>query len=67
MEVNYVLNMVQHVHMNAAVCDQMDILQYIFHHNKQNVSENLRWTVRDEHGNTPLHLGKLKNIKNNLI
>jgi ankyrin repeat protein len=43
---------------DAAVCDQMEILKYIFHHNKQNSSEKLRWTVRDEQGNTPLHLGK---------
>jgi ankyrin repeat protein len=43
---------------DAAVCDQMDVLKYIFHHNKQNSSEKLRWTVRDEQGNTPLHLGK---------
>jgi len=41
---------------DAAVCDQMEILKYIFHH-----SEKLRWDVRDELGNTPLHLGK-KNI-----
>jgi ankyrin repeat protein len=45
---------------DAAVCDQTEILQYIFHHNKQNFSEKLRWTVRDEQGNTPLHLGKKK-------
>jgi len=43
---------------DAAVCDQMEILKYIFHHNNQNSSEKLRWTVRDEQGNTPLHLGK---------
>jgi ankyrin repeat protein len=43
---------------DAAVCDQMEILKYIFHHNKGNISEKLRWTVRDEQGNTPLHLGK---------
>jgi len=40
---------------DAAVCDQMETLKYIFHHNKP---EKLRWTVRDEQGNTPLHLGK---------
>ncbi len=43
---------------DAAVCDQMEVLKYIFHHNKQKFSEKLRWTVRDEQGNTPLHLGK---------
>ncbi len=43
---------------DAAVCDQMEILKYIFHHNKQNSFEKLRWNVRDEQGNTPLHLGK---------
>jgi ankyrin repeat protein len=43
---------------DAAVCDQMEILKYIFHHNKGNISEKLRWTVRDEQGNTPLQLGR---------
>jgi ankyrin repeat protein len=48
---------------DAAVCDQVEILKYIFHHNKQNFSEKLRWTVRDEQGNTPLHLGNKKQTK----
>ena len=39
---------------DAAVCDQMEILKYIFHLHQQNI----RWTIRDEQGNTPLHLGK---------
>ena len=39
---------------DAAVCDQLEIVKYLFHPNKQ----KLRWTVRDEQGNTPLHLGK---------
>jgi ankyrin repeat protein len=47
---------------DAAVCDQVHIINYIFHHNKINDTEKLRWTVRDEQGNTPLHLGKLFSI-----
>jgi ankyrin repeat protein len=49
---------------DAAVCDQVEILNYIFHyhqlnnHNRQNSFQKLRWNVRDEQGNTPLHLGK---------
>jgi len=43
---------------DAAVCDQMEVLKYIFHINQENFSEKLRWNVRDEQGNTPLHLGK---------
>jgi len=43
---------------DAVACDQMEILTYIFHHSKQNSSEKLRLTVRDEQENTPLHLGK---------
>lgn len=39
---------------DAAVCDQIQIIKYLFHYNKQ----NLRWNIRDEQGNTPLHLGK---------
>ena len=42
---------------DAAVCDQLNIIKYIFHPNKENLSSKLRWTVRDEQGNTPLHLG----------
>ena len=44
---------------DAAVCDQVEVLKYIFHPNEINLSEKLRCTVRDEQGNTPLHLGKL--------
>jgi ankyrin repeat protein len=45
---------------DAAVCDQVQTLNYIFHyHNKQDLSQKLRWTVRDEQGNSPLHLGKI--------
>jgi ankyrin repeat protein len=53
---------------DAAVCDQVEILNYIFHyhqfnqHNKQNLFEKLRWTVRDEQGNSPLHLGKFNKL-----
>jgi ankyrin repeat protein len=49
---------------DAAVCDQVEALNYIFHYHqlnnqhKQNLFEQLRWTVRDDQGNTPLHLGK---------
>lgn len=39
---------------DAAVCDQLEIVKYLFYPNKQ----KFRWTVRDEQGNTPLHLGK---------
>ncbi len=46
---------------HAAVCDQMKLLKYISHHNKQNLWEKLRWTVRDEQENPSLHLGKNKN------
>jgi ankyrin repeat protein len=51
---------------DAAVCDQVEILNYIFHyhqfnqHNKQDLFQKLRWTVRDEQGNSPLHLGNLQ-------
>ncbi|CAF2992878.1 unnamed protein product, partial [Rotaria sp. Silwood2] len=47
---------------DAAVCDQVETLNYIFHysklnnHNRQDSFQKLRWTVRDEQGNTPLHL-----------
>ncbi|CAF0842356.1 unnamed protein product [Adineta steineri] len=44
---------------DAAVCDQTEILQYIFHHSKK-----LHWTVRDELGNTPLHLAANYNSLN---
>lgn len=44
---------------DAAVCDQVEILQYIFDPNEINPSPKLRWTVRDEQGNTALHLGML--------
>lgn len=50
---------------DAAVCDQVEILNYLFHYhqinnksNKQDFTQKLRWTVRDDHGNSPLHLGK---------
>jgi ankyrin repeat protein len=50
---------------DAAVCDQVQVLHYLFHyhqlnnnHNKQPLFQKLRWTVRDEQGNSPLHLGK---------
>ena len=51
---------------DAAVCDQVEIVKYIFHHNKENGSEKLRWTVRDEQGNTPLHLGKNQFLLNKI-
>ncbi|CAF2053369.1 unnamed protein product [Rotaria magnacalcarata] len=47
---------------DAAVCDQVETLNYIFHyhqlnnHNRPDSFQKLRWTVRDEQGNTPLHL-----------
>jgi ankyrin repeat protein len=50
---------------DAAVCDQVQAINYIFHyhqlnnHNRQDLSQKLRWTVRDEQGNSPLHLGKI--------
>ncbi len=47
---------------DAAVCDQVQVLHYLFHYhqlnNKQPLVQKLRWTVRDEQGNSPLHLGK---------
>jgi ankyrin repeat protein len=49
---------------DAAVCDQVQAINYIFHYhqlsnlNTPGLSQKLRWTVRDEQGNTPLHLGK---------
>jgi ankyrin repeat protein len=49
---------------DAAVCDQVQILNYIFHyhrlnnHNRQDLFQKLRWNVRDDQGNSPLHLGK---------
>jgi ankyrin repeat protein len=55
---------------DAAVCDQVEILNYIFHyhqlnnHNRQDLFQKLRWTVRDEEGNSPLHLGKKRNYIN---
>lgn len=51
---------------DAAVCDQVGTLNYIFHYqqyddcNEYDLFHKLRWTVRDEQGNTPLHLGKKK-------
>lgn len=50
---------------DAAVCDQMEVLNYIFHYHQFNQNhrtdlfQKLRWTVRDEQGNSPLHLGKI--------
>lgn len=50
---------------DAAVCDQVEVLNYLFHYhqinnsNKQDILQKLRWTIRDDHGNSPLHLGKL--------
>ncbi|CAF1311797.1 unnamed protein product [Rotaria sp. Silwood1] len=47
---------------DAAVCDQVEALNYIFYYSKLNNQnrkdsyQKLRWTVRDEQGNTPLHL-----------
>ncbi|CAF0766231.1 unnamed protein product [Adineta steineri] len=51
---------------DAAVCDQVQTLHYIFHYdqlnnknnnnNRQSLSQKLRWNVKDEQGNTPLHL-----------
>jgi ankyrin repeat protein len=49
---------------DAAVCDQVEILNYIFHyhqinnHNRKDLFQKLRWTVRDQQGKSPLHLGK---------
>ena len=40
---------------DAAVCDQVNIIDYLFTHERDNV----RWTCRDDQGNTPLHLGRL--------
>ena len=40
---------------DAAVCDQVNILHFLF----SNERDNVRWTCRDEQGNTPLHLGRL--------
>lgn len=44
---------------DASVCDQVHIIQYIFHYNQENFSTKLRWTIGDEQGNTPLHLGSI--------
>ncbi|CAF1313843.1 unnamed protein product [Rotaria sp. Silwood1] len=46
---------------DAAVCNQMDILKYIFNYYKRNFSDKLCWTIRDEQGNTPLHLAAYYN------
>lgn len=49
---------------DAAVCDQVEAMEYMLHcpswnqFNEEDTSERLRWTVRDDEGNSPLHLGK---------
>lgn len=45
---------------DAAVCNQLHILQYVFNYYKTNLSNTLRWNIRDKEGNTTLHLGKIK-------
>lgn len=55
---------------DAAVCDQVETLNYLFHYDQLNnrstedSTQKLRWSIRDQQGNTPLHLGKsrLKNM-----
>ncbi|CAF1685853.1 unnamed protein product, partial [Adineta ricciae] len=52
----------------AAVCDQVETLYYIFNNQKRQThfAEQIRWTIRDSHGNTLLHLaaayGSLKSL-----
>ncbi|CAF3843674.1 unnamed protein product [Rotaria sordida] len=49
---------------DAAVCNQMELLKYIFDYYRKNFSEKFRWTIRDEQGNTPLHLAAHYNSLN---
>ena len=46
---------------DAAVCDQLQAMVYLFAHLKRKSVEPRPLTLRDEQGNTPLHLGKKDN------
>ena len=48
---------------DAAVCDQVNIIHFLLN----NQRHNLRWTCRDEQGNTPLHLGRLSSCSSSLL
>lgn len=42
---------------DAAVCDQVQVMKYLLHFRHDKYFP-LRWDVRDNHGDTPLHLGR---------
>lgn len=47
---------------DAAVCDQRQAMIYLFDHLKRNSIETTPWALRDDQGNTPVHLGKTSNL-----